>query len=142
MLGAFMNNWYGAAGITLTMLLVLFLYSLASKSKNKTPIVSQSMLLYRFNNGKKYSRKIVSKTQSKKHHDKNNVRVIILDSHAYWIKDNIFYKAPLDGGVIDKESAEEVDTISMDKVQLDKMLFIMDKLREGINDDSRDSGDR
>jgi len=27
------------------------------------------------------------------------------------------------------------------KVQLDKMLFIMDKLREGINDDSRGSRD-
>jgi hypothetical protein len=44
--------------------------------------------------------------------------------------------------LIDKDSAEQVDTISMDKVQLDKMLFIMDKLREGINDDSRGSGDK
>jgi hypothetical protein len=29
----------------------------------------------------------------------------------------------------------------MDKIQLDKMLFIMDKLREGIDDDSRSSRD-
>jgi hypothetical protein len=100
------------------------------------------MLLHRFNSGKKYSRKIINKTQSKMHHDKTNVRVIILDNDAYWIKDNIFYKAPLDGQSIDKESAEQVDTIHMDKVQLDKMLFIMDKLREGINDDSRGSGDK
>ena len=42
---------------------------------------------------------------------------------------------------MDKESAEKVDTIHMDKVQLDKMLFIMDKLREGIDDDSRGSRD-
>ena len=142
MLGAFMNNWYGAAGLTLTILLVLFTYVFASRDKSKPSIVSQSMLLYRFNSGKKYSRKITNKTQSKIHHDKTNVKVIILDSQAYWIKDNIFYTAPIDSQGIDKESTEEVDTIHMDKVQLDKMLFIMDKLREGINDDSRGSGDK
>jgi hypothetical protein len=99
------------------------------------------MLLYRFNNSNKNSRRIKSKTQSKAHYDKNNVKVIILDNQAYWIKDNIFYKAPLNGQSIDKESAEQVDTIHMDKVQLEQMLFIMDKLREGINDDSRGSRD-
>jgi hypothetical protein len=137
-----MNSWYGAAIITLTILLFLCAYVLLSKSKYKAQIVSQSMLLHRFNNSKKYSRKIINKTQSRMHHDKTNVKVIILDNDAYWIKDNIFYKAPIDGQSIDKESAEQVDTIHMDKVQLDKMLFIMDKLREGINDDSRGSGDK
>jgi hypothetical protein len=136
-----MNNWYGAAGLTVTILLVLLTYVFASRDKNNTNIISQSMLLYRFNVGKKYSRKIKNSTQSKKHYDKTNVKVIILDNQAYWIKDNIFYKAPINGQSIDKESAEEVDTINMDRVQLDKMLFIMDKLREGINDDSRGSGD-
>ena len=137
-----MNNWYGAAGLTITILLVLATYVLASRSKSKTQIISQAMLLHRFNYGKKYSRRITSRTQSKMHYDKTNVKVIILDNQAYWIKDNIFYKAPLDGQSIDKESAEQVDTIHMDKVQLDKMLFIMDRLREGINDDSRGSGDK
>ena len=137
-----MNNWYGAAGLTITILLVLFTYVFASRSGSKPQIMSQSMLLYRFNSGKKYSRKMINKTQSKMHYDKTNVKVIILDNQAYWIKDNIFYKAPIDGQSIDKESAEQVDTMHMDKVQLDKMLFIMDKLREGINDDSRGSGDK
>ena len=137
-----MNNWYGAAGLTITILLVLFTYVFASRSSSKPQIMSQSMLLYRFNYGKKYSRKMINRTQSKMHYDKTNVKVIILDNQAYWIKDNIFYKAPIDGQSIDKESAEQVDTMHMDKVQLDKMLFIMDKLREGINDDSRGSGDK
>lgn len=137
-----MNNWYGAAGLTITILLVLFTYVFTSRSNNKPQIISQSMLIYRFNYGKKYSRKIMNKTQSKMHHDKTNVKVIILDNQAYWIKDNIFYKAPIDGQSIDKESAEQVDTINMDRVQLDKMLFIMDKLREGTNDDSRGSRDK
>jgi hypothetical protein len=137
-----MNNWYGAAGLTITMILVLATYIIASKQKNRAQIVSQSMLLYRYNSSKKYSRKLISKTQSKNHYDKTNVKVIIVDNNAYWIKDNIFYKAPLVDQLIDKDSAEQVDTISMDKVQLEKMLFIMDKLREGINDDSRGSRDK
>ena len=136
-----MNNWYSAVGLSITILLVLFTYIFVSKSDKKQNIVSQAMLLHRFNNGKKYSRKIMTKTQSKMHYDKTNVKVIILDNQAYWIKDNIFYKAPLDGQSIDKESAEQVDTIHMDKVQLDKMLFIMDRLREGKTDDSRGSRD-
>jgi hypothetical protein len=136
-----MNNWYGAAVLSITILLVLLTYAFFSKSSQKNKIISQSMLLHRFSNGKKYSRKISARTQSKRHYEKTNVKVIILDNNAYWIKDNIFYKAPLIGQSIDKDSAEEVDTITMDKVQLDKMLFIMDKLREGINDDSRGSRD-
>lgn len=137
-----MNSWYGALGLTITMLLLVFTYVFASGSSKRTPIVSQSMLLYRYNGSKKYSRKLIAKTQSTKHYDKTNIKVIIVDNNAYWIKDNIFYKAPLVNELIDKDSAEQVDTISMDKVQLDKMLFIMDKLREGINDDSRGSGDK
>lgn len=137
-----MNNFYGAAWATITILLALGVYVVASRSRGRPEIISQSMLLYRFNSGKKHSRKIVNKTQSKMHYDRTNVKVIILDDNAYWIKDNIFYKAPLVNNLIDKDSAEQVDTISMDKVQLDKMLFIMDKLREGINDDSRGSRDK
>lgn len=87
-----MNNLYGAAWTTLTILLVLIAYVFASRSRRKPEIISQSMLLYRFNSGKKYSRKIVNRTQSKIHHDKTNVKVIILDDNAYWIKDNIFIK--------------------------------------------------
>ncbi len=141
MLEVFMNNIYGAVGLTITILLVLVTYVLASRSKSNRPqIISQSMLHYRYNNLKKYSRKLNTNTQSKKHFDKTNVRVIIVDNQAYWIKDNIFYKAPLVDQSIDKDSAEQVDTSDMNKVQLDQMLFILDKLREGINDDSRGSG--
>ena len=99
------------------------------------------MLQYRYSNRKKKARRLKTDSQSKMHHAKSNIKVIIFDNDAYWIKDNIFYKAPLVNQLIDKESAEQVDTIHMDKVQLDKMLFIMDKLREGIDDDSRGSRD-
>ncbi len=99
------------------------------------------MLQYRYSTRKNYSRRFNPKRQSKNHYNKTNLKVIILDSNAYWIKDNVFYTAPMVDHFVDKDNAREVDTISMDRVQLDKMLFIMDKLREGINDDSRGSRD-
>jgi hypothetical protein len=137
-----MNNIYGAIGITVAILLVIYILVLKNNIKNnKQPIISQSMLQYRYSNRKRNYRKIKVRTQSRIHYDKTNIKVIIFDNDAYWIKDNIFYKAPLVNQLIDKEAAEQVDTIHMDKVQLDKMLFIMDKLREGIEDDSRSSRD-
>jgi hypothetical protein len=138
-----MNNFYGAIAITVTTLILFYIYLLRNKiSSNKKVIVSQSMLLYRYNSLDKKPRRLKTKTQSTIQHDKTNIRVIILDNNAYWIKDNMFYKAPLVNELIDKESAEQVDTMGMDKVQLEKMLFIMDRLREGIGDDSRGPGDK
>jgi hypothetical protein len=98
------------------------------------------MLHHRYAGAKKYKRKFKSKTQSRRHQEDSTTRVIVVDNEAYWIKNNIFYKAPLVNERIDKDSAEQVDTTNMDKVQLDKMLFIVDKLAEGTSDDSRGSG--
>ena len=137
-----MNNLYGAIGTTITVLMLFYIYLLRSRVKNsKQYIISQSMLQHRYSNRKNNSRRLKTRSQSKIHFDKTNIKVIIFDNSAYWIKDNIFYKAPLVNQLIDKDAAEQVDTIHMDKVQLDKMLFIMDRLREGIKDDSRGSGD-
>jgi hypothetical protein len=81
------------------------------------------------------------KTQSKIHDSKINIKVIIMDNQAYWIKDNAFYTASIriDGNV-DKDSTRVVDTMSMNSVQLDKMMFILDKLREEAFDDRGGSG--
>lgn len=70
-------------------------------------------------------------TQATKYEDKTNVRVIILEGSAYWIKDNIFYTAAFDGSSIDKDTTEVVDTMNMSKVELDKMIFIIDQLTDG-----------
>ena len=138
-----MNNLYGAIGTTITVVLLFYIYVLINKNKSNKPIIiSQSMLQQRYSTQKNSSRRLKVKPQSQIQHDKTNIKVIIVDNSAYWIKDNIFYRAPLINQLIDKESAEQVDTIHMDRVQLDKMLFIMDKLREGISDDSRGSGNK
>ena len=138
-----MNNIFGAAGLTLAVLLFLFAYMVLSRPKDneETFIVSQSMILHRYVQNKQYGKNLKIKTQSRKYHEKMNIKVIIVDENAYWVKDNIFYTAPMINEHIDNDMAREVDTISMDKVQLEQMLFIMDKLREGIDNDSRSSGD-
>ena len=79
-------------------------------------------------------------TQSFLHEQKTNLRVIILDGYAYWIKDNTVFKSPMNGMDIDKDSTEVVDIIGLDKVQLDKMIFVIDKLREGLPNDSGSAG--
>ena len=89
---------------------------------------------------KEVFRKKVADTQSMKHERKTNVRVIIVHNYAYWVKDNIFYMADMDDGFINKETTRLVDTMGMDKVELDKMLFIMDRLKDGEKDDRSSSG--
>lgn len=101
---------------------------------------SQSRNHYLFNNNipKKKSKKI---NRQSSNHDKNiNIKVIIMDDQAYWIKDNTFYTADMVQGTVDKETTRIVDTMTMNKVQLDKMIFIIDRLREEAFDDRWGSG--
>lgn len=80
--------------------------------------------------------KKIKNTQSLDYEKKINVKIIILDNYAYWIKENQFYKAEIVNNLIDPSTTTTVDTMGMDSIQLDKMLFIMDKLREGLDNDS------
>ena len=81
-------------------------------------------------------------TQASNYEEKTNVKVIIIEGSAYWVKDNLFYTAPFDMHGIDKESARVVDTMNMDKVELDKMIFIIDQLRDGKKNDSGSTGNK
>jgi hypothetical protein len=79
-------------------------------------------------------------SQAQKHQDKTNVRVLFVDDKAYWIKDNQFMVAETENGMVVNDTSTRVDTMAMDSVELDKMVFIVGKLTEGINNDSGDSG--
>jgi hypothetical protein len=136
-----MNSLYGALALTVPLLLIIGYIVFFKKEKVYEPMMTQSMIHNQYSKQRKYIEKINRKSQSKIRQEKENVRVIIVENEAYWIKDNGFYTAPMVDNLISKDSAIQVDTSTMDKVQLDKMLFIMDKLREGIEDDSRSSRD-
>ena len=69
--------------------------------------------------------------QSSKHLKNTNVRVLIVEGKAYWTKNNVFYVSEIIDGNVDKINAKVVDTMGMSKVELDKMLFIIDQLRKG-----------
>jgi hypothetical protein len=86
---------------------------------------------------KNYKKRMV--TQSSKHEEKMNIKVVILDNKAYFVKNGTFYCADVAGDQIDSANAKSVDTMGMDRVQLDQMLFIMDQLRDGKKNDSGDS---
>ena len=79
-------------------------------------------------------------SQSYNYQEEAYIRVVIVDGKAYWIKENTFYTAEVVDGMVDKESTKEVDTMSMNDVELKKMLVIVETLREGKDNDSGSTG--
>jgi hypothetical protein len=71
---------------------------------------------------------------------KNMVKVIAIDEKAYWVSDNIFYVADLINNEPDFSTTRPVDTSNMSKTDIDKMLFILDNLGRGNDNDSSSSG--
>lgn len=76
------------------------------------------------------------KTQATEYFDKRHTRIVIYDNFAYWILNQKLYSAPFDGQEILNDSTKEVDTMGMDKVELEQMVFIVDLLTEGNSNDS------
>jgi hypothetical protein len=86
-------------------------------------------------------RLLESRTTQSKKHDKNiHVRVLISQDKAYWIKNNAFYTADVEHGEVIKETTRQVDTMGMDSVQLNEMVFIVEQLTRGIENDSSNTG--
>jgi len=84
--------------------------------------------------------KIHKESQLNKKLEKNSTRVIMTDENkAYWVKDNIFFVADTQNGKVINETTRPIDTINMSKKDLDKMLFILDKLKSGGGNDNSSS---
>ena len=82
-------------------------------------------------------------TQATKHFRSQYNPVAFYENTAYWIEDNVFYSADMnEDGAIIIETKKAVDTINADSIQLDLLTFIVDKLTEGKNNDSRNSGNQ
>jgi hypothetical protein len=75
-------------------------------------------------------------SQSRKHVSNNTVKVLIIEDNAYWVHNNMFYVADTFDGAVDSETVRPVDTNNMSKRDIDKMLFILDSLKNGNSDDS------
>jgi hypothetical protein len=79
-------------------------------------------------------------SQSFNHQNKSNLKVLFLDDRAYWIQDSALFVADLVNGMVDEQSKKVVDTMALSKVELDQVIFIVEKLTEGTNNDGRYPG--
>lgn len=70
-------------------------------------------------------------TQLQKRIDANSLKVLMIEDEAYWVVDNIFYVAKTEEGVIIPETAEPINTSNMSTKDIDKLLFILDNLKNG-----------
>jgi len=131
----------------LTLVLVLFIMVLVKrKKKKKVPITLHRQsdihkLLKHFfeislsNNNNNY-------TQLTKHKEKGMIKVIVLGNQAYWVSNNTFYVAEAVDGEVQRNTAKPVDIDGLSKIDLDKMLFILDSLRDGKRNDSGSTGNK
>ena len=81
-------------------------------------------------------------TQATDHFDSKHTRVVIMDEYAYWISEQKLWCAPLNDEGVDKNYTKEVDTMGMDKVELNKMITVVDKLTEGKQNDGGSPGNK
>jgi len=82
-------------------------------------------------------------TQSQRHIQKNMLRVVIADGSAYWILNNVFYTANAINGRVDEETIKPIDIENMPTKELDKMLSILDDLKQGVGpNDSSGTGNK
>jgi len=76
------------------------------------------------------------KTQMDKMLEKNSVNVMVVDDQAYWVLNNVFYKAKFVDGNLNPETAEPIDTSALSKSEIEKMFYILDSLGDGNTNDS------
>ena len=79
-------------------------------------------------------------SQLTKRKEKNMTKVIFVDNQAYWVSENTFFVAESVNGEIQRQTARPVNTNGLSKVDLNKMLFILDSLKNGSKNDSGSSG--
>ena len=124
------------------LLLYYFMKKLSPNSRPYKMLVSQSriydMLAPNVFPITSYTPK---ETQAFKYVELNQVKILMSNDKAYWIKDNSVYSADMENGIIIEDSAKVVDMMTMDDVQLDEMVFIIDKLTEGKSYDRRNPRD-
>lgn len=84
----------------------------------------------------------VKNTQSIKRLKESIIDVLITEDSAYWIHKNIFYKANVEDGHVDRSTASPVNTEDMSEEELKKMLKILDKLTDRSKNEGRGAGNK
>jgi hypothetical protein len=133
----------GSLSTILTIALVLFVVKKIRDNKKQTVkiIYSQSNIYERIKPAIPFMPPTPKESQSRNHRNKQMVRIIMISNKVYWISENRLFEAPItEDGFVDYSLGTPIDTIHMDKVELDKISFIVDKLTEGNSDDRSNTG--
>lgn len=127
------------------MLIVLLFFGRIMKQTKVTrvlPVVYSQSRTNQINNRYDFVKSIKKITQSSEDFRQNNMlKVITIDGLAYWIEENALYQAEIINRNIIQETKKKVDTHTIDGVELDKIVFIVDRLTKG-NDDSSNTGNK
>lgn len=130
-------------GAVLTLVSIVFANRMIVKQQKN----SKSVPVIRYSQSHVYSLvrdqlndhyfRALPKTQATEYQERFYTKIVVAEDKAYWIKDNKFYVASVEDGMVDKESSKEVDTMSMDDVELKKIIEIVETLKQGDIGDSR-----
>lgn len=114
---------------------IFIVYKLINTSKKisvrKTVFTTQSRNLQMIANiyhmyQSKASRGV--KSQATDYFDKHHPRILIMENEGYWIENNAVYRADFNGEDIDQDTKTKLDTMTMNDVELKKLIFIIEQL--------------
>lgn len=132
-------EYFLGAIISLITLIVFNRFSI--KKVNKKQIVVKNSQAYTFDLVAPFIEMIEMtievplRSQASKHYEESFLRILFLGDKAYWIKNHTLYFAEAMNGQVDEDTVSEVDTMGMDKVELEQTIYIVEKLREGLAND-------
>jgi len=135
----------GSISTIVTMLTVLFVIKKINDSKPKVSRVSysQSNIYERIKPAIPYMPPIEKESQASNHRKSQMVRIAVIENNAYWISNNSVFMAPVnEEGMVDYSSGTPIDTMAMDKVELNRISYIVERLTEGSDDDSSNTGNQ
>jgi len=124
-------EYFFGSFITLFSLIVLR-FALNKKNKNIFKLKTSQSYLYVLmaEIASQQIEKSLKPKQSNKYLEKDMTKIMIVEDRAYWIKDNQLYMAKVKDGKIDNYSTQQVDTMAMDSVELERTMFVVEKLTE------------
>lgn len=71
-------------------------------------------------------------TQGRNRRQENTMKVVTTtDNKAYWVSNNVFYCVDVIDGYVDPSQAKPIDTDNLTKSDIEKLLFILDQLKNG-----------
>jgi hypothetical protein len=80
-------------------------------------------------------------SQFQKRLDESMLKVIVVENKAYWVLNNVFYVADAFENQVNPETAKPVDVEDMSRPDMEKLLFILDSLKDGeVENDRSGSG--